>query len=387
MSVDYKKELESASKNMILIHEPDLLMKLIVRMMVHKINVTHAGILLYDKTKKSYILTISRGPLGSKIPVGFAKMEMNNPLIQFFATQKNRQLLDYDALVHDEAMALLNDNASAEDKELINTLLSQMAIFDAKACLPTYFRKELLGILLLGKKRDGTQFNRDEIDFFIALSSDVAMAIRNAQLFKELQIELENERRLFIHTTIALATAIDAKDHYTHGHTSRVTTYSLEIAKKFFEKEKKSLDPKFMEHVHIAALLHDIGKIGVPESILNKEGELTKPEIKIMQAHAVIGASILSPIKELGDALVGVKYHHERYDGMGYPEGLRGEKIPLIAAIISVADAFDAMTTDRPYRRHLPKARAVAEIGQLAGVQFHPKICSVLTELSREGKI
>ncbi|MDD5585252.1 MAG: HD-GYP domain-containing protein, partial [Candidatus Omnitrophica bacterium] len=292
-----------------------------------------------------------------------------------------------EAIVYEKAKDFSKKNISAESQELLKKTLYQIEIFDAIACIPSYFQNDLLGVLLLGKKKDGTKFDTTEIDFFIALASDVAMAIRNAQLFKELELELDRKHHLFIHTTIALATAIDAKDHYTHGHTARVTTLSLEIAKKFFQMNKKLLSENFLEQLHIAALLHDIGKIGIPEAILNKAEPLTKEEQKWMQLHPIIGATILSPIRELGESILGVKYHHERYDGLGYPEGLKGEKIPLIAAIISVADTFDAMTTDRPYRRQLPKNQAVAEIKRLSGEQFNPSIVAPLLELYKEGKI
>jgi HD-GYP domain-containing protein (c-di-GMP phosphodiesterase class II) len=213
------------------------------------------------------------------------------------------------------------------------------------------------------------------------------MALRNASLFKELELELERKQRLFLHTTIALAAAIEAKDKYTHGHTARVTNLSLEIAGKLAQKNKEGFSDKFLEHLHIASLLHDIGKIGVPESILNKNGPLNDEERRIMQEHPLVGTTILQPIKELEDALLGVKYHHEKYDGSGYPEGLKGNQIPLVASIIAVADTFDAMTTDRPYRRGLSKKDAVKEIERVSGKQLHPEISMVFVELFQEGKI
>ncbi|MDI6606602.1 MAG: HD domain-containing protein, partial [Candidatus Omnitrophota bacterium] len=152
---------------------------------------------------------------------------------------------------------------TASQKEVLKNALYQIEIFDAEVCVPSYFGSDLLGLLLLGEKKNGKKFARDEIDFFSALASDVAMAVRNARLFKELEGELEKKHRLFIHTTIALAAAIDAKDHYTHGHTSRVTGLSLEIARKLGEKNKQAFNQKFLENLHIASLLHDIGKIGV----------------------------------------------------------------------------------------------------------------------------
>jgi HD-GYP domain-containing protein (c-di-GMP phosphodiesterase class II) len=153
------------------------------------------------------------------------------------------------------------------------------------------------------------------------------------------------------------------------------------------QRNKKSFDEKFLERLHIAGLLHDIGKIGIPESILNKQGPLDDAEKKRMQEHSNVGAAILGPIKELEDAILGVKYHHEKYDGSGYPQGLKGDKIPLIAAIISVADTYDAMITDRPYRRGLSKSEAAEEIKRFSGRQFDPQIASAFIELYQEGKV
>ncbi len=221
----------------------------------------------------------------------------------------------------------------------------------------------------------------------MALASNVAMAIKNAQLFKELELELDKKHQLFMRTTIALAAAIEAKDHYTHGHTTRVTNLSLEIGEKIIiRKDKKSFNDKLLEDLHIASLLHDIGKIGVPEYILNKEGKLNEQERNMINEHPMIGVTILKSIKELEGSLLGVKYHHERYDGSGYPEGLKGEEIPLIASIISVADSFDAMTTDRPYRHRLSKAGAIKEIRYLAGRQFNPYVSDTFMELCQKGR-
>jgi len=386
MGINYKKELEDTAKSMILVHEPDTLIKMIVRTIVQKVKVTHAGILLYNKEKNSYILTISRGPVGLKVPAGFARIGVDNPLIRFFKNKKMKTLFK-NGLVYEEAKSLLDKGVEPELKETLEQTLRQIEMFEAVACVPSYFMKELIGILLLGKKQDETKFDKEEADFFSALASDVAMAIRNAQLFKELVSELDKKRQLFIHTTIALAAAIDAKDHYTHGHTSRVTSLSLRIAEKLFQKEKKQNDENFLEHLHIAALLHDIGKIGIPELILNKGSQLTDDETKIMQEHPAVGANILAPISELGDSLLGVKYHHEKYDGSGYPEGLKKNQIPFIASIIGVADAFDAMTTDRPYKKHISKAEAVDEIKNSSGKQFDPAICAALIELYHEGRL
>ena len=358
MAINYKKELEGAAKTVILVHKPDVLIRMIVRMIVRKVKVDHAGILLHDRQRDTYVLTVSGGRTGLKIPKGFARMDADNPLIKFFRNRIDKEILSEGLIVYDSAeKALKRKDLNEETRKILKGLLYQMEIFDAAVCIPSYFRNDLLGILLLGKKINKSKFGKDELEFFVALTHDVAMAIKNAQLFKELETELTQKQQLFINTTVALAAAIDAKDHYTHGHTARVTNLSLEIAKKLAQINKKELDEEFIEHLHIASLLHDIGKIGIPESILNKDGALNELEKKLIMGHPDIGAVILNPIKELRECIEGVKYHHENYDGSGYPEGLKGEQIPLIASIISVADTFDAMTTDRPYRKGLSKER------------------------------
>ena len=417
MKVDYKKELESAARTMILIHKPESLIKMIVRMIVQKVKVTHAGILLYDKAHKSYMLTVSRGVTGLKIPTGYARIEANSPLIKIFLNKKSKKLLGDGIVTYDLLKSLLRKK-KVPQKALLLKLKDQMEIFEADLCIPSYmpmystipqpkitvsdiqlstlpdikhlYENKLLGILLLGKKTSKKKFSQNEVDFFTALSNDVAMAIRNAQLFEELQLELGKKYRLFIHTTIALAAAIDAKDHYTHGHTERVTSYSLALAKRIIfnkSKEKEKLSPRFLENIHVAALLHDIGKIGISESILNKPGSLTDEERLRIQEHPLIGVAILQPIKELEGPIAGVKYHHERYDGKGYPEGLEGEEIPLIAAIIAVADVFDALVTDRPYRPAMSRQDAIKVITEGSSTQFNPAVVKEFLELYREGKI
>jgi len=388
MSIDYKKELEGAAKTMILVHEPDMLIRMIARIFVQKVNVKHAGILLHYKDRDTYILTVSRGAPGLKIPTGFARMDSDNPLIRFFREHKDREIFGDGAFVYKEGERALKRRKIGEvSKQLLKGALYQMEIFEAEVSIPSFFRNDLLGILLLGKKRNGRKFGHNELDFFAALASDVAMAIRNAQLFRDLELELDKKKRLFIHTTVALAAAIDAKDHYTHGHTSRVTNLSLEIAKKLSQWNKSAFNEKFLENLHIASLLHDIGKIGISESILNKEGPLNETEMRKIHEHPVVGVTILQPIKELEDSILGVKYHHEKYDGTGYPEGLKGAQIPLIASIISVADSFDAMTTDRPYRRAHSREEAIKEIKKQSGRQFDPQIVSAFVELYQENRI
>jgi HD-GYP domain-containing protein (c-di-GMP phosphodiesterase class II) len=373
---------------MILVHNPQTLIRMIVRTVTQKIKVEHAGILLYDKGRRTYLLTVSRGPRGVKIPAGFARMDIENPLIRFFRDGGNKTLTRDGALARTEISRILKRKGlSAQAGEALRGTLRQMEILNAVICIPSYFREELLGILFLGRRTGNKPFLKPEREFFVTLASDVAMAVRNAQLFRELEEELRSKQRLFIHTTIALVAAIDAKDHYTHGHTARVTNLSLKIANKLSEIKKLHFDNRFLENLHIASLLHDIGKIGIPEQILNKESGLNDSEMSHMKKHPVLGAAILEPIKELGDSILGVKHHHEKYDGSGYPDGLKGNQIPLVAAIIAAADTLDAMTTDRPYRKGLTKDAAVREICRQSGKQFNPALAEAVSELLKNNEL
>lgn len=376
---------------MILVHKPHTLIRMILRTIVRKVRVQHAGILLYERTRNSYIVTITRGKLGSKIPAGLIRLDPHSPIIRFFTHKEYMPLVNGGSLLLDRINSLLEQKEMFTGKEEFEKLLLgikfQMKSFDAVVSVPSYYQNTLLGVLMLGEKTNKKSFKKDELDFFVALANDVAMALRNAFVFEDLQLEIERNKRMFLETTMALSAAIDAKDHYTRGHTNRVTDYSLRIAKKIISDKFDKIDLKFFDNLHIASLLHDIGKIGIPESILNKSAELTSEERKKINEHCLIGAMILDPIKDLRDAIPGIKYHHEWFDGRGYPEGLKGEQIPFIAAIIAVADCFDAMTTDRPYRKAFSKEQAIVELMQCSGSQFHPQVVKATIALYKRGEL
>ena len=199
---------------------------------------------------------------------------------------------------------------------------------------------------------------------------------RELQFYKEAQ---EREATLFEETTEALANAIDAKDKYTHGHSTRVAALSKRIA------EEAGLTDEECEQVYFAALLHDVGKIGVPDDIINKPGGLTDEEFAQIKLHPVLGNQILSSIKQSPYLSVGAHYHHERYDGSGYPDGLAGEDIPRIARIIAVADAYDAMTSTRSYRDALGRQKVRDEIADGLGRQFDYEYAAILLRLIDSG--
>ena len=202
---------------------------------------------------------------------------------------------------------------------------------------------------------------------------------------KEEKYILEKKRvrsvwRMSMQIVQTLVKTIDAKDSYTNGHSARVAQYSVMLAKRMGFKEEE------LGRLEYTALLHDVGKIGVSDAILNKKGKLTEEEYAIIKEHSEIGAQILSTITELPDVAVGARYHHERYDGKGYPDGLKGEEIPLFARIIAVADSYDAMTSKRSYRDALPQELVRQEITRGIGTQFDPRIAKLMLIIMDEDK-
>ena len=189
---------------------------------------------------------------------------------------------------------------------------------------------------------------------------------------------LENERRMLHDVISALAEAVDAKDVYTHGHSSRVAQYSHMLA------EQMGLSKDDIERVVRMAILHDVGKIGVPDAVLDKPGKLTEEEFDLIKSHAKRGGEILDKVESMPDLSIGAHWHHERYDGTGYPDGLAGEAIPLEARIICVADCYDAMTSDRVYRNHLPQSVVRQEIEDGMGAQFDPEVAKAMLRIIDE---
>lgn len=231
---------------------------------------------------------------------------------------------------------------------------------------PLIVRGKTLGVLEVVNRLD-EDFSETDIPTMEAMSCQVAIALENARV-------VERTKRQFLQTAEALATAVDMKDPYTGGHTRRVTYFCTCIAECF------GLAPDELEDLKLSAILHDIGKIGIQDSILGKKAPLTVEEFEIMKRHPEVGYEIMGHIEGMERVVWGLRYHHERYDGKGYPLGLSGEQIPLIARIVAVADAFDAMVSNRPYREGLTSAEALQEILDQSGKQFDPKIVAAFVQ-------
>ncbi|MCH5268909.1 MAG: response regulator [Lachnospiraceae bacterium] len=216
-------------------------------------------------------------------------------------------------------------------------------------------------------------------------SHTIELVHLQADLSREVEIKTqeviaqsEKLERLVVQVVKALSGAIDAKDTYTNGHSNRVADYARKIAKRAgLSKEKQ-------EEIYLMGLLHDVGKIGISDAIINKPAKLTDEEYTIMKSHPVQGEKILKNISDFPNLLIGAKWHHERYDGKGYPDGKAGEDIPIEARIISVADAYDAMTSKRSYRDNLPQAVVRGEVEKCKGIQFDPEFAEIMLRMIDE---
>jgi HD-GYP domain-containing protein (c-di-GMP phosphodiesterase class II) len=236
--------------------------------------------------------------------------------------------------------------------------------------VPLQRQDQVLGCLF---SLDKTRGDFDSVDSKLlnSIANESAIYLENAMLFDDV-------RDLMMGLLHSLTSAVDAKDAYTCGHSERVAL----LARRLSQEAK--YPAQRIERIYMSGLLHDVGKIGVPESVLQKTGRLTPEEFEQMKKHPQIGARILKDIKQMEDVIPGVLHHHERYDGKGYPYGLAGQNIPLMGRIICLADSFDAMTSNRTYRRALPLEVALTEIRRYSGTQFDPELAQVFLRISAE---
>lgn len=312
------------------------------------IKISGAGrgsIMLLDKKKRTFFI---------KIP--YDKSEKNIDKITFAENEntigwvvKNKKFLYIEDLENDKHFSKI---------EIIHRRIKQLLI------IPIIVEDKVIGVINL----ENTSVGHDTIDLLRSFSEGAAVAVNNACLYQKIQDS-------YFEITKALAQAIEAKDPYTHGHSERVMEYAVQIAQKLdLPEEEKEL-------LKYAAMLHDIGKIGVRGIVLNNPNDLTNEEYDEIKKHPAVGEGIIQPIELLQPIRPFIKHHHEWYNGKGYPDGLSGENIPLGARILAVADAYDAMKSDRPYRKALTEETAIQELKRGSSTQFDPKIVEIFLEI------
>ena len=326
-SYNYRQQLLEFSRRMNGILDPDELAQSAVELVGQTMGPTHVRLYLYEPDWQGYRLWVHVGPVPTETRLG-----TRHPVLRELAAAPGEIVQHFD---------------TPEDGEAV--------------IVPLWNKGQRIALMTLGPKAVDLPYTSEDLALLRTVANQLAVATENAQLYGRM-------RDLYLSGIRTLAATVDAKDSYTHGHSERVAAYARAIAT---ELKLPQLD---IETIELAGLLHDIGKIGVPDAILQKPGRLDPDERAQIQEHAELGARILADNPALNPLVPLVRHHHEFYDGGGYPSGIAGDNIPLGAAIIAVADTFDTMTTDRPYRKAPGWERARAEIQRCSGSQFHPRV-------------
>ena len=312
------------------------------RMTQHAFNASACSLLLPDEENQELLFKFANGPVGKQI----RRLTVNKQSgIAGWVAQNGKPLI-------------VND---VNKDRRFNKFIDEVTGLVAKSmiCAPLIIHRKVIGAIEVLNKLDGSDFSEHDLQTLIEVATTAAMAIENARLNQSMQDSYKS-------TINALASAVDARESCASGHSRRVLYYALMGATTLsLSKEEKQI-------IERAAILHDIGKLGIPDSILNKSDTLTNEEWKIIRKHPALGSNLVRGIPSLQEVSKLILYHHERYDGKGYPHGLKGEAIPIGARLIAVADAFDNMTTEHSYRIALSKKDALIELRRCTGSQFCP---------------
>ena len=276
--------------------------------------------------------------------------------------------------VIEKGISAFTDDALADERYVGGESIVRQRIRSVM-CAPLRTTEAILGVLYVDSQQ-AKEFSPAELELLAAVGNQAGIAMHRARLMAEVE-------RLFLDVMKAIASIIDAKDGYTHKHSERVAAFGVRLAQQLgFDADSRAV-------VELSGLLHDVGKIGVPDAILNKPGKLTAEEFSEMRMHPLHGARILSNIQsqKVVNLIPGVKYHHERWDGKGYPEGLKGEEIPLLGRLLGVADFLDALTSDRSYRKGSTLEDALQMVRELEGKAFDPVVVKAAVDLHARGQL
>jgi putative nucleotidyltransferase with HDIG domain len=315
----------------------------VIKMTQQTLGASAASVLLFRNNDQELFFEVASGPVSKAL----RQVKLNTQYgIAGQVARTGKPIIVNDASRSPNFHKIIDDTTGFATKSMI--------------CAPLAVHHKILGVIEVLNKQDGTEFGDQDLEAVISVANTAAMAIENTRLHQSI---LE----AYTGTITALAAAIDAKDPYTRGHSQRVMEYSLLTGGHL------SITREDMEILEYAAILHDVGKIAIDSRVLNKPAALDEAEWDTIREHPVIGANILRSVPFLEKASELVLCHHERFNGQGYPNGLKGKDIPLGARIISVADAFDTMTTDRAYRPALPFEHAIRELNNCSGGQFCPE--------------
>ena len=256
--------------------------------------------------------------------------------------------------------SILSSDALVDERFLPSQSICHSKVRSAM-CAPLVNRGRVLGVIYVDSTDRSNLYTKDDLALLAAMALKAGTCLDNARLYDDL-------RNLFYNTVETLVRAIQARDKYTSGHSARVSRYALLVG------ERLDLTTKEKHELYLASMLHDIGKIGIPDELLNREGKLTDEQLRQIRNHVNVGASMLKALGEMNPIIPLILHHHEAWDGSGYPDGLAGVEIPLMSRILAVADSYDAMTSDRPYRRAMSGTAAIEEIKRCSGRSFDPTV-------------
>ncbi len=360
-SIQRLSSLNNTSRALHSFFELDDLLKSFVEIVSHELDADRVSLMLLDKETRELRIEAAVG-LDEQL-VRSVRINMGEG-IAGHVVQDGQSMLVKD-IENDPRIAKLNNAEAYNTSSFISApiLLS----------VPITYQQKTFGVINVNDKRTGGVFTDEDLDFVSNLASQAAVAIMNVQIMEDL-------RNTHFEAITALAEALEAKDSVTRNHSDRMLRYAMKIAGRLGLNEEKK------ESLRYLAVLHDIGKIGIPEHVLLKPGKLTDEEYDVMKQHPKIGAELIKKISFLSDVAPLIYAHHEQYDGKGYPMGLSGSDIPIESRIVSVLDAFDAMTSDRPYRQSLGTDRAIQELKDFAGTQFDPCVVEEFITILQEQK-
>jgi putative nucleotidyltransferase with HDIG domain len=320
------------------------------------LHIGHVAVFLRRNTENGYCLQAEHGDPGSPPPV----FGMDHPIVSWLKSQSrilSKKTLD----VHPIFRGMWKNEIDYLDH------------FPVELFIPLTTKGELVGFLLVSPKQSTQSYTQDDELILSTLANQTAVVIENARLYDDLEAT-------FMQTVGALANAIDMRDSYISSHSERIAEWAAEVARHL------GCNAQEVQAIYWGGLLHDIGKIGIADAILNKPGKLDAAEWEIIRKHTILGAQIVSPIKKLADVAPFIEYSHERYNGSGYPHGLKGEEIPLGARIIGVVDSYSAMRDERSYKKPVSHEEAIAELQQNAGILFDPQVVSVFLTVLEDDK-
>jgi len=364
----FRKNLNALSK----VKDPNELFAFIEDKVVSFFDLTSLSVFSLDTAEGKHTcldnLTVTSDM--SKI-LKITNFSLDNPIV--------KNLLDTEKLISVQEIDRNITYALTDTRrKLLLSLSEELAKIKAKACIPGFIDNKLLVVFALGEKTSREEFFPEELELFSLLAEKSAKIIHNYDSLKE-------KTELFVQSIRKTNYLLEEKDPYTRGHSHRVEEFSMIMGKKLQPEIDKIPYGEII--LYYAAEFHDIGKVNIPDSILKKQGPLTEEEFIEIKEHPVESVKVLEPMKEwFGKIMLDViLHHHENYDGTGYPQGKKEKEINILARIIRVADSFDAMVTDRPYRKALMQHQALLELKNGRGTQFDPKVVDVFLEAYREG--